>query len=195
MLRTRMIRFFSNIALPNLKFEHGSLEPVLSKEAMELHHQKHHQTYVNNYNKLSQELEEANQEGDFLEAAVLQKKIAFNLGGHINHSLYWENLSPVDLNGGILPNAESHFMKDFLLTFDSFEEFQAEFNKKALGVMGSGWAWLVYETYTQQMKIVTTMNQDTVGELGYLPLLSIDVWEHAYYVNYQNMRATYMGEI
>ena len=186
---------FSKLSLPDLKFDHSELDPVLSKEAMLLHHTKHHQAYINNYNNFSDLLNTANADNNPAEALRLQKLILFNFGGHFNHSFFWENLSPEQKHGGVLPDKDSAFMQDIEITFGGFQEFKNEFNKKSAGVMGSGWGWLVMDPKTQNLSVVETLNQECPSQFGYIPLMTVDVWEHAYYVDYQNLRPKFLEEI
>ena len=134
-------------------------------------------------------------DNDLNEALRLQKLISFNLGGHYNHAFFWENLSPEAKHGGVLPNMNSEFMQKMVTTFGSFEDFKAEFNKKSAGVMGSGWGWLALDPKTKALRVMETLNQETVSQFGLVPLMTVDVWEHAYYVNYQNLRPKYLDEI
>ena len=190
-----MTRRFSKLMLPDLKFDHHELHPVLSKEAMILHHTKHHQAYVNNYNALMDQLNTASADNNINESLRLQKLISFNLGGHFNHAFFWENLAPESKHGGVLPSKESPFMQKMLQTFGSIEDFKAEFNRRSTGVMGSGWGWLAMDPKTKDLRVVETVNQETASQFGLTPLMTVDVWEHAYYVDFQNLRPKYLDEI
>ena len=122
-----------------------------------------------------------------------QNAIKFNGGGHVNHSIFWTNLAPISEGGGEGPNGS---IADAInKKFGSFEDFQTKFNTQTAAVQGSGWGWLVYDPNAKDIKIQTMANQDPVGSLGLVPLLGIDVWEHAYYLKYENRRPDYLKEI
>ncbi|CEO96504.1 hypothetical protein PBRA_005113 [Plasmodiophora brassicae] len=176
--------------LPKLPYAYDALEPVISKEIMELHHMKHHQTYVTNLNKL---LEGA--DNDDLPASIAkQAGVKFNGGGHINHSVFWTNLAPPKKGGGQVPTSGPLVdrIKD---TFGDVKAFQEKFNAQTAAIQGSGWGWLAYSPQTRALSIVTTPNQDPVASLGLIPLLGVDVWEHAYYLQYKNVRPDYLKAI
>ena len=170
--------------LPDLKYDLDDLAPVLSKESMDLHYNKHHLAYVTNYNKLAEQmLEQLNQKNE-QKQLQLQKALAFNLGGHHNHSLYWENLSPIKKHGGVLPNHDSTLSKYVSKDFSSFSNLIKIFNEKTLAIQGSGWGWIAYSPKFDRLVYISTPNQESVLGDGLVPLLTLDVWEHAYYVNY-----------
>lgn len=176
--------------LPTLPYGYTALAPVIGEEIMRLHHQKHHQTYVD---KLNAALEDVTGEtADIVELlkrlddmpASVRQEIRDNGGGHYNHSLFWRIMSP---NGGGQPGGELATRLDEV--HGSFQQFVDAFNEQALGVFGSGWAWLMPD-----MTIVTTPNQDNpIMTGGGEPLLGLDVWEHAYYLDYKNVRADYVS--
>jgi Fe-Mn family superoxide dismutase len=144
---------------------------------MELHHKNHHQTYVNSFNDASEKLAAAQSKGDVKAIVSLQHLINFHGGGHINHSLFWENLAPTNQGGGEPPSGK--LGEAINTSFGSLDNLKAEFNKALAGVQGSGWAWLVKDNTTGAISIKTYANQDpVVGQLT--PLLGIDAWEHAY---------------
>merc|ERR1719491_2442274 len=158
---------------------------------MEIHHSKHHQTYVTNFNAAIEQLEEATSNQDYTKCIALQGAIKFNGGGHINHSIFWSNLSPSNAGGGGEPAGPlAHAIKD---SFGSFEDFQAQMNTATAAVQGSGWGWLGYNMSSKSLEITTTSNQDPLIDL--VPLLGIDIWEHAYYLQYQNVRPDYLNAI
>lgn len=175
--------------LPALPYDYAALEPAISEEIMHLHHQKHHQGYVDKLNaalsqrpeaslSLEQLLRQAKSLPEDIRTAVIN-----NGGGHYNHSLFWQIMSP---HGGGEPNGR--LLADIVQKYGSFQQFVDAFSNKALGVFGSGWAWLM-----PNMDIVTTQNQINPimdGELS--PILGLDVWEHAYYLDYKNVRADYV---
>ncbi|RZU65075.1 Fe-Mn family superoxide dismutase [Microterricola gilva] len=173
--------------LPELAYDYSALEPSISGAIMELHHSKHHQAYVTGANTALAQLAEARDNGNLANVNKLQKDLAFNLGGHVNHSIFWTNMSP---NGGDKPVGElAAAIDDF---FGSFEKFQAHFTATALGVQGSGWAVLAWDSIGQQLIIQQFFDQQANFAAGTVPLLMLDVWEHAYYLDYRNVRADYV---
>lgn len=176
--------------LPDLNYDYDALGPSISKDIMQLHHSKHHQTYVDKLNTAldavphlkEHTLEDLLVDLDNVPEAV-RTAIRNNGGGHYNHSLFWQWMSP---QGGGEPSGELYT----LLTekYGTFQTFVDEFTTKSLGVFGSGWVWL-----QPDLEITTTPNQDTPLMLGYAaPLLGLDVWEHAYYIDYKNKRDDYV---
>lgn len=158
----------------SLKDDYGALEPAISGQIMELHHSKHHQTYVNSYNAAAEKLASSSTPNDQI---ALQPLINFHGGGHINHSLFWENLAPKNSGGGGEPAGSLKSAID--TAFGGLEGLKKVFNTKLAGIQGSGWAWLVKDTETGQVGVRTYANQDpVVGQ--FKPLLGIDAWEHAY---------------
>lgn len=159
---------------------------------MELHHKNHHQTYVNSFNTATEQLQAAESKSDIAAQIALQPVINFHGGGHLNHSLFWENLAPKGRGGGGEP--EGAVKTAIEQSYGSFSDFQNKFNAALAGVQGSGWAWLVKNTETGTVEIRTYANQDpVVGK--YVPLLGIDAWEHAYYLQYQNRKAEYFKAV
>lgn len=173
--------------LPELPYDYSALEPHISATIMELHHSKHHQTYVNGANTTLDLLAEAREKGDFANINRLQKDLAFNLGGHTNHSIFWTNLSP---NGGDKPTGDLEAAIDD--QFGSFDAFRAQFTAAALGVQGSGWAGLFWDSIGENLLIQQFFDQQGQIVAGTVPLLLLDVWEHAYYLDYKNVRADYV---
>ena len=173
--------------LPELPYDYSALEPHISATIMELHHSKHHQTYVNGANTTLDLLAEAREKGDFANINRLQKDLAFNLGGHTNHSIFWTNLSP---NGGDKPTGDLEAAIDD--QFGSFDAFRGQFTAAALGVQGSGWAGLFWDSIGQNLVIQQFFDQQGQIVAGTVPLLLLDVWEHAYYLDYKNVRADYV---
>jgi Fe-Mn family superoxide dismutase len=179
--------------LPDLPYAYDALEPSISKEIMELHHGKHHQGYVNNLNAALEkhpELFEKSPEELLRDLAALPEDIRTavrnNGGGHVNHSLFWEIMAP---NAGGEPGGN---LADGINTcFGSFADFQAIFNEMAGKVFGSGWVWLV-KTPEGKLEVMTTPNQDSPLSQGLMPIMGNDVWEHAYYLQYKNVRADYV---
>ncbi|RLP77882.1 superoxide dismutase [Mycetocola tolaasinivorans] len=173
--------------LPDLSYDYGALAPHISGRIMELHHSKHHQAYVNGANTALEQLAEARDSGNLVNINRLEKDLAFNLGGHLNHSIFWENLSPDgggDPSGALLASIEEHF--------GSLDGFRAHFTATALGVQGSGWAVLAWDHLGARPVIFQLFDQQGNAPLGVTPLLQLDVWEHAYYLDYVNVRADYV---
>jgi len=173
--------------LPELSYDYAALEPHISAAIMELHHSKHHAAYVAGANKALSDLAAARESGDFANVNKLEKDLAFNLGGHTNHSIFWTNLSP---DGGDKPvGSVASAIDDH---FGSFDKFQAHFTAAALGVQGSGWAGLFYDSIGGNVIIQQFFDQQSQFAAGTVPLLLLDVWEHAYYLDYKNVRADYV---
>lgn len=177
--------------LPDLPYPHNALEPHIDARTMEIHHGKHHAAYVNNVNSAI-----AGTEFDNMSIEDLLKNInnvpedkrtavRNNGGGHANHTLFWQLMSP---NGGGEPTGE--LANAINSTFGSFDEFKKQFSAAATGRFGSGWAWLVVNN--GKLEVTSTPNQDSPLMEGKTPVLGLDVWEHAYYLNYQNRRPDYI---
>jgi len=157
-----------------------ALEPSISAQIMELHHSKHHQTYVNNLNAALRSYATASSSGDIAGQIALQGAIKFNGGGHINHSLFWENLAPASSSEAGDPQGSAPtLIKEIARTWGGLQEFKTAFTKVLLGLQGSGWGWMVRDG--SQLRIITTKDQDPVVG-GEVPILAIDFWEHAYYL-------------
>lgn len=181
----------SKHTLPDLPYDYSALEPAISAQIMELHHSKHHQTYVNGLNTAEDQLSEAIHKKDVKSAIALQKAINFNGGGHINHTLFWENLAPQKNGGGEL---SSGALKDAIdRDFGGLDGLKGKFNAQIAAIQGSGWGWLGYNPQTKKLDIVTTANQDPL--LSHVPLIGVDAWEHAFYLQYQNVKADYFKAI
>ncbi|QYM76219.1 superoxide dismutase [Leucobacter luti] len=174
-------------SLPELPYDYAALEPHISGKIMQLHHDKHHQAYVTGANTALDQLAEARDSENLTAVNKLEKDLAFNLGGHVNHTIFWNNLSP---EGGERPEGELASAIDEY--FGSFEKFQAHFTATALGVQGSGWAVLAWDSLGQRPNIVQLFDQQGNLPAGTTPLLMLDVWEHAYYLDYLNVRADYV---
>lgn len=178
-------------SVPDLPYPYDALEPHIDEETMRVHHDKHHQTYVDKANEALQGTEwaETGVEEVLRNLSSLPEDkrtpVRNNAGGHHNHTLFWQMLSP---DGGGAPGGElASAIED---AFGSFDDFKAEFKAAGLGRFGSGWAWLV--TDGSGLAVVSTPNQDSPVSDGKVPLLGIDVWEHAYYLRYQNRRPDYI---
>ena len=175
-------------SLPELPYAHNALEPIISERTISFHYGKHHQAYVNNLNGLIEGSEFADAD---LESIVKKSEGAiFNNAAQIwNHTFYFYSLSP---NNGSLPS--ENLLKAINTGWDSVENFKAEFNKAAVSVFGSGWAWLVKDA-SGKLSIVKESNAGNPITRGLTPLLTFDVWEHAYYLDYQNRRADYVSAL
>jgi Fe-Mn family superoxide dismutase len=177
--------------VPDLPYSYDALEPHIDEATMKVHHDKHHQAYVDKANAALEGTEWADREvEDVLKAldslpADKQGPVRNNAGGHYNHSLFWEMMSP---DGGGEPEGDLAAAIDE--TFGSFDAFKEEFKNAGINRFGSGWAWLVWDG--SGLAVVSTANQDSPISDGQVPLLGADVWEHAYYLNYQNRRPDYL---
>jgi superoxide dismutase, Fe-Mn family len=173
--------------LPDLPYDYAALEPHYSAEILELHHDKHHATYVKGSNTALEKLGEARERGSFDTINQLQKNLAFNLSGHVLHSLFWQNMSP---EGGDKPDGELAAAIDE--SFGSFEGFRSQLSEAALNVQGSGWGALTWEPVAQLLIVEQVYDhQSNVGQ-GAPPLLVLDMWEHAYYPQYKNVKADWV---
>ena len=173
--------------LPELPYDYAALEPHISAKIMELHHDKHHATYVAGANTALEKMAEARANGDGAAAAKLSKDLQFNLGGHVNHSVFWQNLSP---EGGDKPTGElAAAIEDH---FGSFDAFRDHFTAAATTIQGSGWAILAYEPIGGNLVIEQMYDQQNGVPVATIPLLQLDMWEHAFYLDYQNVKADYV---
>lgn len=176
--------------LPELDYDYSALEPHISGKIMELHHSKHHNAYVQGANAALENLEAAREAGDLSKINQFSKDLAFNLGGHTNHTVFWKNLSP---NGGGEPEGElAEAIKD---SFGSFDGFQKHFTAAATGIQGSGWAVLAYDTISGKLNIFQLFDQQSNVPVGTVPLFMLDMWEHAFYLDYLNVKADYVKAI
>jgi Fe-Mn family superoxide dismutase len=165
------------------------LEPIISKQIMELHHQKHHQTYVNNLNAALTAQVTATQSNDVPSLIALQQKIRFNGGGHINHSLFWKNLTPPGTPGNDIAGAPT-LREAIVSRWGSHEAFVKAFGAELLGLQGSGWGWLVSKGGAKgRLEITTTKDQDPVNGPD-VPVFGVDMWEHAYYLQVSLARSS-----
>lgn len=160
-----------------------ALEPYISAQIMELHHSKHHQTYITNLNAALKAQQSALHAADIPTHISLQQAIKFNGGGHINHALFWENLTPAK-SPGADPKSAPKLMQKIKETWGSDAKFREDFKATALGIQGSGWVWLIKNQLGQEQRlaIVTTKDQDPVVGKGEVPVFGVDMWEHAYYL-------------
>ncbi len=181
--------------LPELKYEFDALEPVIDTKTMNIHYSKHHQAYVNNLNAaLEKHPEVANT--DLVELIKdltlvpedIRTAVRNNGGGHLNHTLFWEVMQP---GGASAPSGE--LLAGIEKQFGSLNAFKEKFSTAALTRFGSGWAWLAVDA-NKKLVVLSTANQDNPISEGLTPILGLDVWEHAYYLNYQNRRPDYVAE-
>jgi len=177
----------SKYVLPELSYDYGALEPNISGRIMELHHDKHHLAYVNGANSALDALAEARDKNDLTMVNKFQKDLAFNLAGHVNHTVFWKNMSP---EGGDKPTGELAAAIDEF--FGSFDAFRAHFTASALGIQGSGWAILVWDILGQKLIIEQLYDHQGNLAVGSIPLLMLDMWEHAFYLDYQNVKPEYV---
>lgn len=178
--------------LPELPYAFNALEPVISAEIMELHYTKHHKGYVTNLNAALEKYHEAESRNDVAQMIALQSAVKFNGGGHINHSIFWTILAPVGKGGGMPSGALAKMIER---DFGSFDAFKEKFNTMTTGVQGSGWGWLGYSKGQKRLELATCSNQDPLSTHGLVPVMGVDVWEHAYYLQYKNVRADYVKNI
>ncbi|CAK5273003.1 unnamed protein product [Mycena citricolor] len=177
--------------LPELPYAYDALEPYISTQIMTLHHTKHHQTYVNALNAAETAYAKA---ASPKERIALQAALKFNGGGHINHSLFWKNLAPSAEKGGPGGALKDGPLKEAIIAqFGSLDNLQKEFNAATLGIQGSGWGWLGLNPATKRLEIATTANQDPL--LTLVPLIGVDIWEHAFYLQYLNVKPDYLKAI
>ena len=175
-------------SLPDLTYDYGALDPHIAGQIMELHHSKHHAAYVPGANTALDKMAEARDSDNFGAIAGLEKALAFNLGGHTNHSIFWTNMSP---EGGDKPTGELAAAIDE--HFGSFDKFRAHFTNNAMTIMGSGWSILAYDTIGKKLIIVQLYDQQGNVPVGIVPLLMLDMWEHAFYLQYKNVKADYVN--
>jgi Fe-Mn family superoxide dismutase len=178
----------ADYTLPDLSYDYGALDPHIAGQIMELHHSKHHAAYVAGANTALEKMAAARESGDFGAIAGLEKALAFNLGGHTNHSVFWTNMSP---NGGDKPTGELAAAIDE--HFGSFDGFRAHFTNNAMTIMGSGWSILAWDTIGKKLLIVQLYDQQGNVPVGLIPLLMLDMWEHAFYLQYKNVKADYVN--
>jgi len=179
--------------LPELPYDFSALEPVISGKIMTLHYTKHHKTYVDNLNKALEQYAEAEAKRDLAAMIALQQAIKFNGGGNVNHSIFWTNLAPVSQGGGTPPTGA--LAEAINAEFGSLDKLIEVMSAKSVAIQGSGWGWLGFNKAKGRLEIATCANQDPLSTVGLTPLLGIDVWEHAYYLQYENVRPEYVKQI
>lgn len=174
--------------LPELPYAYDALEPHLSAETLKLHHDKHHATYVKGANEAMDKMSQARAKGEFATINQLQKDLAFNLSGHFLHSLFWQNMSP---DGGGKPSGD--LARAIGTTFGGYAGFSSQFEAAAAKLQGSGWVSLAWEPLGKQLMVEQVLDhQENIGN-GTLPILVMDMWEHAYYLQYQNRKADWVA--
>lgn len=184
---------FTPATLPELPYALNALEPIISEEIMNLHYNKHHLAYVTNYNKALEQYAEAATKNDVAAMIALQAALKFNGGGHVNHSIFWTNLSPVSVDGGKPPVGALKEAID--KQFGSLDKLVEQFSQKAVALQGSGWVWLGFNKTLNRLEIQPCENQDPLSTKGFIPLFGLDVWEHSYYLQYKNVRPDYVKAI
>lgn len=181
--------------LPKLPYSYNDLEPYIDTLTMEIHHKKHHQSYVDGLNKILEKID-ALSHPQYITSILsdmskipknFQSEIVFFGGGYENHRFFWETMNP---NGGDKPGGRLGDSID--VYFNNFENFKHNFTNVSLSIEGSGWCWLVFNPTFQKIEILKTVNQDSPWIFNKIPLLGLDVWEHAYYLKYQNRRSDYV---
>ncbi|MFT3660808.1 MAG: superoxide dismutase [Gordonia sp. (in: high G+C Gram-positive bacteria)] len=177
----------ADYTLPDLPYDYSALEPHISGKIMELHHSKHHANYVAGLNTTLGKLDEARDTENFGAIVGLEKTLAFNLGGHINHSIFWKNLSP---EGGDAPTGELAAAIDE--DFGSFDRFRAHFEQTALTIQGSGWAILAWDALGGKLLMIQLYDQQSNIPASLVPIIQLDMWEHAFYLDYLNVKADYV---
>ncbi len=177
----------SEYVLPDLPYDYAALEPHISGEIMQLHHDKHHATYVAGANTAAEQLQEASESGDTGRINLIAKNLAFNLGGHVNHSIFWQNLSP---DGGDKPVGETAALLDEY--FGGFDKFQAIWAANAAGIQGSGWSILAWDTLGKRPILAQLYDQQAQLPATQVPILMLDMWEHAFYLQYKNVKPDYV---
>jgi len=184
-------QFSTKVTLPDLPYDFSALEPIIDAQIMEIHHSKHHNTYVTNLNVTLEKLTEAEAKNDVAAMIALQPNLKFNGGGHENHSLFWKVLQPKKEYSD--PSGELKRMIE--RDFGSFENMKQKFASQTVAVQGSGWGWLGLNKETKTLHVVTTANQDPCITTGLVPVFGVDVWEHAYYLQYKNLRPDYVNKV
>ena len=176
--------------LPDLDYDYGALQPHISGEIMQLHHARHHGAYVTGANTVFEKLEEARHAMDFSGVNMLEKNLAFHVSGHILHSIFWKNLSP---EGGDNPTGQ--LAEAINRDFGSFDGFMGQLSATANAVQGSGWGVLAYEPTADRLVVEQLYDHQGNIAVASTPLLVIDAWEHAYYLQYRNVRADFVKAV
>ena len=180
----------ASYTLPDLPYDPGALEPHISGRIMELHHDKHHAAYVKGANTALDKLSDIREKGDFSTIAMLEKDLAFHVSGHVLHSLFWTNLSP---DGGDAPEGALADVLDE--TFDGFPAFRQQMTEAAATIQGSGWALASWEPVAGRLVVQQVHDHQGNHGQGTVPLLAIDAWEHAYYLQYENRKTEFFDAV
>jgi Fe-Mn family superoxide dismutase len=173
--------------LPALPYAYNALEPHIDEQTMRLHHDLHHKSYVDGLNAAEDKLAKMRESGDFSNIQAVERQLAFHGSGHFNHILFWETMGP---GGGGTPKGDlaGQITKDF----GGFDKFKTHLSQAAVNVEGNGWGVLAWHPVDGHLRVLAAMNHQNQGHYGSIPILMIDVWEHAYYLKYQNKRAAYV---
>jgi Fe-Mn family superoxide dismutase len=186
MSKAEGVRSFS---LPKLQYDYNALAPFMSEEQLKLHHDKHHQAYVNGANALFERLDEAREDNMEIDVKAILKELSFHVGGHMLHSTFWDCMAPAGRGGGKPDGAIADLIDR---EFGTFNRFKMEFTKAANGVEGSGWAVLALQECVARPLIMQVEKHNVNVYPGFRMVVALDVWEHAYYLDYKNDRARYV---
>ncbi len=176
--------------LPPLPYDYDALEPFIDAETMRIHHDKHHAGYVRGLNRALAMLSEVRRTGDAKLIKHWSRELSFHGSGHVNHTLFWMTMAPKSDGGGRLPSGELE--NAIQASFGSFEDFSMQFQAAGRAVEGSGWGWLAFEPFSRSLLVMQGEKQQNMLMTGVVPILGVDVWEHAYYLKYQNRRGDYV---
>jgi len=176
--------------LPALPYAYDALNPIIDERTLRIHHDKHHKKYVDDLSAAEEAAENMRGSGDFSAINLIEQQLAFNGSGHILHSIYWTVMTSPD-SGGTLGGATNALIANYFGSFDAFKE---QFINAALKVPGSGWAILGYNPYFKRLEILQAQKHEDMTQWGIIPILVCDVWEHAYYLQYQNERGSFINE-
>jgi superoxide dismutase, Fe-Mn family len=176
--------------LSPLPYPYDALEPHIDEQTLHLHHDKHHKAYIDGLNNAEAKLGEAREKADFALVKHWERELAFHGSGHILHSLYWSTMAPTGKGGG---QPDGELLRQLAADFGSFDLFAKQFGAAAAAVEGSGWAVLALSPLGKKLEILTAEKHQNLTQWGCMPILTIDVWEHAYYLKYQNRRADYIA--
>jgi Fe-Mn family superoxide dismutase len=176
--------------LPPLPYAYNALEPHIDEQTMKLHHDLHHKSYVDGLNKAEQMLTDARKSGDFALAKHWERECAFHGSGHFMHCVFWTNMAPAGNGGGGEPTGA--LAERIQADFGSFEAFKKQFTAASAQVEGSGWGVLAYRPMDDKLVVLQSEKHQNLTQWGVVPLLALDVWEHAYYLRYQNKRPAYI---
>lgn len=184
----------TKVSLPELKYKFTDLEPFISADLNTLHYTKHHQTYVNGINQALEQHATAQAAGDLIKCVELQQNIKFHGGGYENHCLYWDSLAPQAVGGGKLPEESSGLYKAVISQYGSFDNLIKLANKALAGIQGSGWVFICKNLNNGALEIISVYNHERPSA-HLRPLLALDAWEHAYYLQYKNVKVEFFSAI